>query len=95
MPFADRGFLPETQAVAGALTRIAFNEGALGPLDQSVIDLFPERKSSNVDAKKKAMTPDRLLDSTSTGAASESRTAQRLATTTSSSSSSLPASSVR
>jgi CubicO group peptidase (beta-lactamase class C family) len=54
-----------TKAVVGTLAGIAFKEGALGPLDQSVIDLFPERKAANVDANKKAMTLNSLLDSTS------------------------------
>lgn len=54
-----------TKAVVGTLTGIAFKEGALGPLDQSVIDLFPERRIANVDANKKAMTLDSLLDMTS------------------------------
>jgi len=54
-----------TKAVVGTLAGIAFKDGALGPLDQSVIDLFPERKMANVDANKKAMTLSTLLDSTS------------------------------
>jgi len=54
-----------TKAVVGTLAGIAFQAGALGPLDQSVIDLFPERKIDNVDANKKAMTLGTLLDSTS------------------------------
>lgn len=54
-----------TKAVVGTLAGIAFKEGALGPLDQSVIDLFPERKMANVDSNKKAMTLSTLLDSTS------------------------------
>ncbi|MEQ1806969.1 MAG: serine hydrolase [Burkholderiaceae bacterium] len=37
----------------------------MGPLDQSVIDLFPERKVASVDSNKKAMTLSTLLDSTS------------------------------
>ena len=54
-----------TKAVVGTLAGIAFKEGALGPLDQTVIDLFPERRIANLDANKKAMTLDSLLDSTS------------------------------
>jgi hypothetical protein len=38
-----------TKAVVGTLTGIAFKEGALGQLDQSVIDLFPVRRIANVD----------------------------------------------
>jgi CubicO group peptidase (beta-lactamase class C family) len=54
-----------TKVVVGTLAGIAFNEGTLGPLDQSVVDLFPERKIDNLNANKKAMTLDSLLDSTS------------------------------
>ena len=54
-----------TKAVVGTLAGIAVKEGTLGPLDQSVLDLFPERKIANVDANKKAMTLDSLLDLTS------------------------------
>lgn len=54
-----------TKAVVGTLAGIAFKEGVLGALDQPVIDLFPERKIANLDAIKKAMTLDMLLDSTS------------------------------
>ena len=54
-----------TKAVVGTLAGIAFQEGALGPLDQTVVDLFPERKMANVDANKKAITLATLLDSTS------------------------------
>jgi CubicO group peptidase (beta-lactamase class C family) len=54
-----------TKAVVGTLTGIAFQEGALGALDQSVIDLFAERKIANADANKKAITLENLLDSTS------------------------------
>ena len=54
-----------TKAVVGTLAGIAFKEGALGPLDQSVVDLFPERKLANLDERKTAMTLDNLLDLTS------------------------------
>ena len=54
-----------TKAVVGTLAGVAFKEGALGPLDQSVIDLFPDRKIANIDANKKAMTLGSLLNSTS------------------------------
>ena len=54
-----------TKAVVGTLAGIAFKEGALGPLDQRVIDLFPERTIANLDANKRAMTLDSLLDMTS------------------------------
>ena len=54
-----------TKAVVGTLAGIAFQQGALGPLDQSVIDLFPERRMADADAHKKAMTLEHLLDSTS------------------------------
>lgn len=54
-----------TKAVVGTLAGIAFKDGVLGPLDQAVLGLFPERKIANVDANKKAMTLDSLLDLTS------------------------------
>src|SRR5450755_946370 len=54
-----------TKAVVGTLAGIAFKEGALGPLDQTVVNLFPERKIANLDANKKAITLDSLLDMTS------------------------------
>lgn len=54
-----------TKAIVGTLAGIAFKEGALGSLDQSVLELFPERKIANVDANKKAMKLDSLLDMTS------------------------------
>ena len=54
-----------TKAVVGTLAGIAFKEGSLGPLDQSVLDLFPDRKVANVDGRKKAITLDSLLDMTS------------------------------
>jgi CubicO group peptidase (beta-lactamase class C family) len=54
-----------TKAVVGTLAGIAFKEGALGPLDQRVIDLFPERTIANLDANKRAMMLDSLLDMTS------------------------------
>ncbi|HEX6721490.1 MAG TPA: serine hydrolase [Burkholderiaceae bacterium] len=53
-----------TKAVVGTLTGIASKEGALGPLNQAVIDLFPERQIANVDANKKAITLETLIDST-------------------------------
>jgi CubicO group peptidase (beta-lactamase class C family) len=54
-----------TKAVVGTLAGVAFKEGALGPLDQSVVDVFSERKIANLDANKKAITLQSLLDSTS------------------------------
>lgn len=54
-----------TKAVVGTLAGIAFKEGAFGPLEQPVIDLFPNRQIAHVDANKKAMTLGTLLDSTS------------------------------
>ncbi len=51
-----------TKAIVGTLAGIAFKDGALGPLEQPVLDLFPERRIANVDANKKAMTLGGLLD---------------------------------
>ena len=54
-----------TKAIIGTLAGIAFKEGVLGPLEQPVVELFPERRVANVDANKKAMTLSSLLDLTS------------------------------
>ena len=54
-----------TKGVVGTLAAIAFKEGVLGPLDAPVMSFFPGRKIANLDANKKAMTLQSLLDSTS------------------------------
>jgi CubicO group peptidase (beta-lactamase class C family) len=54
-----------TKAVVGTVAGIAFKEGVLGPLDQTVVNLFPERNIAKLDANKRAMALDNLLDMTS------------------------------
>jgi CubicO group peptidase (beta-lactamase class C family) len=54
-----------TKAVVGTLVGIALNEGRLDRLDAPVLDFFPGRSIANVDARKKAMTVQSLLDSNS------------------------------
>ncbi len=54
-----------TKGVVGTLAGIAFKEGVLGPLDAPAMSFFPGRNIANLDANKKAMTLQSLLDSTS------------------------------
>ena len=54
-----------TKGIVGTLAGIAFKEGALGPLDAPVTGFFPGRTVANLDANKKAMSLQSLLDSTS------------------------------
>ena len=54
-----------TKGIVGTLAGIAFHEGKLGRLDAPVLDFFPERVVANLDANKKAMTLQNLLDMTS------------------------------
>jgi len=54
-----------TKGVVGTLAGIAFKEGVLGPLDAPVVGFFPGRTVASLDANKKAMTLQSLLDSTS------------------------------
>ena len=54
-----------TKAVVGTLAGIEFQDGTLGPLAAPVLSFFPERRVANLDANKKAMTLQSLLDSTS------------------------------
>jgi CubicO group peptidase (beta-lactamase class C family) len=54
-----------TKGVVGTLAGIAFKEGKLDRLDASVLDFFPGRSIANVDANKRAMTLQNLLDSNS------------------------------
>jgi CubicO group peptidase (beta-lactamase class C family) len=54
-----------TKGVVGTLAGIAFKDGVLGPLDAPVMSFFPGRTVANLDANKKAMTLQSLLDSTS------------------------------
>jgi len=54
-----------TKAVVGTLAAIASKDGVLGPLDAPVMGFFPGRSVAHLDANKKAMTVQSLLDSTS------------------------------
>jgi len=54
-----------TKAVVGTLAGIASKEGTLGPLDAPVMGFFAGRNVADLDANKKAMTLQSLLDSTS------------------------------
>jgi CubicO group peptidase (beta-lactamase class C family) len=54
-----------TKAVVGTLVGIAVKEGRIGLLDQPVVDLFFEREIARLDAAKKAITIESLLDSNS------------------------------
>ncbi len=54
-----------TKAVVGTLVGVAVKEERIGRLDQPVVDLFFEREIARLDAAKKAITIETLLDSNS------------------------------
>lgn len=54
-----------TKAVVSTLLAIAMHEGLLKSVDTPVLDFFPGRTFTNVDARKKALTVRHLLDMTS------------------------------
>src|SRR5688572_28532707 len=54
-----------TKGVVGTLAGVAFKEGKFDQLDAPVLDYFPGRSFANVDAQKKAVTVQSLLDSNS------------------------------
>ena len=54
-----------TKSVVSTLTAIELQHGLLDSVDHPVVDLFPDKKISNVDDNKKAMTVQSLLDMTS------------------------------
>jgi len=54
-----------TKAVTGTLIAIALKEGLLDSLDHPVLEFFKDRKITNVDDRKRAMTVRHLLDMTS------------------------------
>lgn len=54
-----------TKAIVGTLVGVALQEGKIGRLDAPMLSFFPERKVANVDARKKAITLQNLLDATS------------------------------
>lgn len=54
-----------TKSVVSTLTGILLEKGGLDSVEHSVVDLFSDRQVQNVDARKKAMTVQNLLDMTS------------------------------
>src|SRR6185369_15121044 len=54
-----------TKAIVGALLGIAIDKGLVGNPDTAVLDFFPGGTVANVDARKKAMVLQSLLDMTS------------------------------
>ena len=50
-----------TKSVVSALIGIAIEEGFIDGVDQPVVDLFPDRVASNLDADKRKMTLEHLL----------------------------------
>jgi CubicO group peptidase (beta-lactamase class C family) len=54
-----------TKSVVSTLTAIELQNGLLDSVDHPILDLFPDKKISNVDDNKKAMTVQHLLDMTS------------------------------
>jgi CubicO group peptidase (beta-lactamase class C family) len=54
-----------TKSVISTLTAIELQRGLLDSVDHPVLDLFPDKKISNVDDNKRAMTIQNLLDMTS------------------------------
>jgi CubicO group peptidase (beta-lactamase class C family) len=58
-------FHSATKSITGTLIGIAVNDGLLDGLDRPVLDVFRDRTIENVDARKKAMTVQHLLDMTS------------------------------
>ncbi|MGZ5715737.1 MAG: serine hydrolase domain-containing protein [Caldimonas sp.] len=54
-----------TKGVVGTLAGIAFKEGKIERLDAPVLGFFPEREVANLDAQKKAMSLQNLLELTS------------------------------
>jgi len=54
-----------TKSVVSTLTAIELQRGLLDSVEHPVVDLFPDKKISNVDDNKKAMTVQSLLDMTS------------------------------
>jgi len=54
-----------TKSITSALIGIAIREGYLTGIDQRVLDFFPDREITNIDAKKQALTIEHLLTMTS------------------------------
>jgi CubicO group peptidase (beta-lactamase class C family) len=51
-----------TKSVIGTLTAIEIRDGLLDSVDHPIVDLFPDKKISSLDGKKRAMTVQNLLD---------------------------------
>ena len=54
-----------TKAVTGTLLGMIYEDGLLDRLDHPMLDFFADRRVANVDARKKAITVQNLLDMTS------------------------------
>jgi CubicO group peptidase (beta-lactamase class C family) len=54
-----------TKSFIGTLTGIEVREGLLDSVDHPIVDLFPDKRISNLDAAKKAITVQNMLDMTS------------------------------
>jgi WD40 repeat protein/CubicO group peptidase (beta-lactamase class C family) len=54
-----------TKSITSILVGIAIDKGFIDSVDQKVLDFFPERTVSNVDARKENMTLENLLTMTS------------------------------
>lgn len=54
-----------TKGVVGTLTGLAIKDGLLRGVNQAVVDLFPDLVLANLDADKKAIALEHLLDMTS------------------------------
>jgi CubicO group peptidase (beta-lactamase class C family) len=50
-----------TKSIVSALIGIAIDKGYIEGVDQSVLDIFPERSAANLDALKEAMTLEHVL----------------------------------
>jgi CubicO group peptidase (beta-lactamase class C family) len=53
-----------TKSIVSALVGIAIEQGAIGSVDQPIVDLFPERNPANLDAYKESMTLEHVLTMT-------------------------------
>ena len=54
-----------TKSFIGTLTAIEVREGLLDSVEEPIVDLFPDRRIANLDAGKKAITVQNMLDMTS------------------------------
>ncbi len=51
-----------TKSVTGTLTAVLLKNGSLDSVDRAVVDLFSDKQIQDVDARKRAMTVQNLLD---------------------------------